>query len=382
MTPRLMLCGALAASCTAAVHAQSSVTLYGLLDVGPSYIKRTAATDSHMFKLNTSTGSSSRWGVRGKEDLGGGLSAIFNLESPVDPKNGGTPGGASSGACNAANPKCTPAQGTAFWRRNAYVGFSHGQYGEITLGRNYTAAVIKQVPTLSATPSGINTGMGLTLLSQGISNDFWNSNQVRYDSPKLGPIDFALHVAAGEGSTGRNFGGNIRYTQGPFAASLSYQNDRDTEHDEVQWMILSGTWDFGAFKLFAAFDRVDNNGTWSDGMTIAPGNLSGHGVAGFVDSRVWNVGGAYKATPQLTLAAQYWNIKEKVGNETTSKLLVLNADYAMSKRTFLYMLFGYADNGELGLAPLWGEQQFSGAGNVIVANDKTHGLALGVRHVF
>jgi predicted porin len=321
--------------------------------------------------------------VRGQEDLGDGLKAIFNLESPVDAKNGSVGGGASSGACNPANPKCTPATGMAFWRRNAYVGFSHGQYGELTLGRYYTGAIIKQAPTLSAQPSGINTGLATTLNAQGLSNDFWNSNQVRYDSPKLGPIDFSAHVAAGEGSTGRNFGGNIRFMQGPFVASLSYQDDRDTEHDEVKWMIVSATWDFGVFKLHAAYDNVDNNGAWNDGVTLGPGNTGGHGVAGFIDSQFWSVGGAFKATPQLTVSAQYWGMKEKV-YDTKSKILVLNADYALSKRTFLYALFGHADNGMMAVAPLWGNQNFGATnpGNVAVANDKVSGLALGIRHVF
>ena len=317
-----------------------------------------------MVKLNSDTGSSSRFGLRGTEDLGGGLAAFFNLESPIDPKNGTSSGGASSGSCNAA-AGCAAATGAAFWRRNSYVGLK-GSFGEITLGRNYTAAVIKQAGTLSATPSGINTGMGLTLLSQGISNDFWNSNQIRYDSPRLGPVDFAVHVALGEGTTGRNVGGNVRFLQGPVAVSLSVQKDKNLAGKSVTWTMLSGSYDFGGFKLHAGADKVDNS----------------DGVVGFVNSNLWTVGGSFKATPQLTLAAQYWTVKEKVGTSTSSKLLVLNADYALSKRSYLYALFGYADNKDLGIAPLWGNGNFSGAGNVIVANDKNNGLAIGIRHVF
>jgi predicted porin len=364
MSLRNIIIGTLTTAAGAAAPAQTSVTLYGLLDAAPAVFSRTAAADDRMVKLNTDTGSSSRFGLRGTEDLGGGLAAFFNLESPIDPKNGTAAGGASSGACNPA-AGCAGATTPAFWRRNSFIGLKGG-FGEVTLGRNYTAAVIKQAATLSATPSGINTGMGLTLLSQGISNDFWNSNQFRYDSPRLGPIDFSVHVALGEGVVGRNVGGNVRFMQGPAAVSLSMQKDKNLAGRAVTWTMASGSYDFGSFKLHAGANKVDND----------------EGVVGFVDSTLWTIGGSFKATPLLTLAAQYWTVKENVGTSTSSKLLVLNADYALSKRTFLYALFGNVDNKDLGLAPLWGNQNFSGSGNVIVVNDKASGLAVGVRHVF
>ena len=364
MTLRGFVLGGIAASAALGANAQTSVTLYGLLDAAPAVFSRTTANDDRLFKLNSDTGSSSRFGVRGSEDLGGGLSAFFNLESPIDLKSGAVGGGASSGACNAA-AGCAGATTPSFWRRNAFIGVK-GSFGELTFGRNYTAAVIKQAATLSATPSGINTGMGLTLLSQGISNDFWNSNQIRYDSPKFGPIDFSVHVALGEAATGRNVGGNLRYIDGPAAISVSVQKDEDLAGRSVTWTLVSGSYDFGTFKLHAGADKVDNK----------------DGVVGFVDSTLATVGASFKATPQLTLAAQYWTVKEKVGTSTSSKLLVLNADYALSKRTFLYGMFGSVNNKDLGIAPLWGNGNFSGTGNVVVANEKVNGLAIGIRHVF
>jgi predicted porin len=105
-------------------------------------------------------------------------------------------------------------------------------------------------------------------------------------------------------------------------------------------------------------------------------------VGGFVDSDMWTLGVNYKATQSLTFGVQYWTVKESVGPSSRSKLLVLNADYALSKRTFLYALFGYTDTEDLGIAPLWGNGNFAGASNTIVSNDKNNGLALGIRHVF
>lgn len=361
--------GLLAAS---SAQAQSSVTLYGLLDVAPAAFKRTTAANERMYKLNSDTGSSSRFGLRGVEDLGDGLSAYFNLEAPIDLKNGVVGGGASSGACN-ASAACAASTTPAFWRRNAYVGL-RGKFGEVSFGRYYTASIIKQAPTLSATPSGINTGMGSALLAQGLSNDFWNSNQIRYDSPKFGPIDFAVHMSAGEAAggnkAGSTYGGNVRYAGGPLTVSLSAQQDMALLPAQlgkkVTWWIASGSYAFGAFKVHAGYDSVDN----SDGVT------------GFVDSKLLTVGASFQATPFLVVAAQYWTIKEEVGAHTKSKLLVLNADYALSKRSFLYAMYGHVDNKDLGIAPLWGNQNFSGAGNVVLANAKNQGLAVGIRHVF
>lgn len=80
---RHLLVGTLGISAAAVAQAQSTVTLYGLLDVAPAVFSRTNAADDRMVKLNSDTGSSSRFGLRGTEDLGGGLSAFFNLESPI-----------------------------------------------------------------------------------------------------------------------------------------------------------------------------------------------------------------------------------------------------------------------------------------------------------
>jgi hypothetical protein len=107
-------------------------------------------------------------------------------------------------------------------------------------------------------------------------------------------------------------GGNLRFLQGPIAVSLSVQKDENLANKSVTWTMISGSYDFGGFKLHAGANKVDNS----------------DGVVGFVNSNLWTVGASFKATPLLTVAAQYWTVKEKVGVSTSSKLLVLNADYA------------------------------------------------------
>lgn len=384
MNTRILWTGALALSAVAGANAQSTVTIYGRLDVAVATFDRTRGGTDRNNMLNSDTASSSMWGLRGTEDLGGGLAAIFNLESPIDMRNGTAPGGASSGAFNPANaPVAAAAASPSFWRRNAYVGLK-GSFGQVTLGRNQVPAVAAQIGILSAQPSGFNTGLGTAMQPQGITNDFWNSNLIRYDSPKIGAFDFAASISLGQTGVGdkpgTNIGGVVRYIDGPLALSAGYQKDYNTatatvpyNGRAVDWYVLGASYQIGAFKLHGIYDKVNNR----DGRTAT---VSG-GVPGFVDSTLWSIGASYKMSPALTVSSQYFALKETFGG-TKSKQLVLNAHYDLSRRSALYALFGHVDAGNLAMAPLWGAGIFSVPSGVNVSNAKNHGLAVGMRHLF
>src|SRR5579859_8019999 len=104
-----LLCAGIATT----AHAQSSVTLYGILDTGIDFASN--VNGNHLYQMASGVSAGSRWGVRGKEDLGGGLAAIFDLESGFNSTNG------SLGS------------GLAF-SRNAYVGLDSQTLGTVTLG--------------------------------------------------------------------------------------------------------------------------------------------------------------------------------------------------------------------------------------------------------
>ncbi|MBB3260285.1 putative porin [Paraburkholderia bannensis] len=104
-------------------HAQSSVTLYGLIDAGVNYINHTTNASkgsSKAFTYGDGVAQGSRWGLRGSEDLGGGLKAIFVLENGFNSGNG------------------TAGQGGAMFGRQAYVGLTQSNIGSITFGRQYS----------------------------------------------------------------------------------------------------------------------------------------------------------------------------------------------------------------------------------------------------
>ncbi len=104
-------------------HAQSSVTLYGLIDAGVNYINHTTNASkgsSKAFTYGDGVAQGSRWGLRGSEDLGGGLKAIFVLENGFNSGNG------------------TAGQGGAMFGRQAFVGLTQSNIGSITFGRQYS----------------------------------------------------------------------------------------------------------------------------------------------------------------------------------------------------------------------------------------------------
>lgn len=398
MKTRILWTGILGALAASTAQAQSSVTLYGRLDASTAYYDRTRTSTNRLLRLNTDSGSSSRWGLTGTEDLGGGLSALFNLEAAFDLATGnGITGGANSGTLIAQ-----PAT-TSFWRRNSYVGLKSASWGQVTLGRNYTAALIGHANIMNALPSGINTGFATATAAQGIGNDYWNSNQIRYDSPKLGGFDFAASMSAGEQGTsgnkaGSTIGGLVRYMGGPVAVAASYQRDYDVAGTgkSLSWYMLSGSYTFGDFKVAAGYDAVNNR----EGRTAtAPGGIatfagttcpSTPGPAtgtvpcpyvGWTDSKMWTVGGSYNITPLFVVAAQYFAVKETFGG-TTSKQAVLNAQYYLSKRTSVYGLVSQVRNETLALGPIWANGVFSGSNDTLVPNGKNYGIATGIQHIF
>lgn len=121
MNKKLLTAATLAVFASAA-HAQSSVTLYGVIDAGISYVNnsKTATGHDNLFKYDDGVAQGSRWGLRGTEDLGNGLKAIFVLENGFNSGNG------------------TLGQGGAMFGRQAYVGLSQNNVGSLTFGRQYS----------------------------------------------------------------------------------------------------------------------------------------------------------------------------------------------------------------------------------------------------
>ncbi|MGK2900767.1 MAG: porin [Burkholderiaceae bacterium] len=362
MKARSLCVSALALSAVAGgAQAQtSSVTMYGLIDLSVGVQTNSDAYGKHnQYLLSTDNGASSRIGFRGREDLGGGLAATFKLEATVTADRGGPLGAASSGT--------TVAAANAFFRRGATVGLSGG-FGDITLGRDYTAGILNQAATLVALTTGINEGFAGAVLGQGIGSDFWNNNQIRYVTPRMAGLQFTGAMSAGETNVGNRagstFGFDLNYDQGPLRLDATYQKDYGATGADVgksiYWYMLSGAYKFGGFRVTAGYDRVSN-----------PKNAVTGG--GFKDSKLMTVGLAYSLTPLMTLAGQYYQVKDLVTDKNTKQYL-LEVKYSLSKRTSVYTKFNHVSAGTIPVSPIYLAPSLT--------NGSANALMAGVQHSF
>jgi predicted porin len=250
---------------TGLASAQSSVTLFGVVDAGVSYqsaTSRSATTGltskQSQWSLANSGYNSSRIGFRGTEDLGGGLAASFWLEAPISNDDG--------------------SNALAFTRRST-VSLSGG-FGELRLGRDYTATfwndtVFDPFGTNGSGSSLINTVSGSTALAN--TNYVRASNMVGYFLPPnlggfYGQVQYGLNenvktsatdtTAATSSSAGRYVGGRFGYANGPLDVALSVgQNiavDTTTLTRKIQTVNLGASYDFGPVKLFGELSNVKN----------------------------------------------------------------------------------------------------------------------------
>ncbi|TDN61998.1 porin [Paraburkholderia sp. BL10I2N1] len=198
--------GALAAS---AVHAQSSVTLYGLIDAGLMYTNNVVKGTSHgaLFQATSGNINGSRFGLRGAEDLGGGLKAIFVLENGFNVQNGNL------------------GQHSRLFGRQAYVGLSSNEFGTVTLGRQYDSLVDFVAP-LSATAGTFgDTGFAHPFDNDNLNHSLRMSNAVKYTSNNYSGLKFGGLYAFSNSTqfaVNRAYSAGASFNYGPFNVAAGY----------------------------------------------------------------------------------------------------------------------------------------------------------------
>ncbi|XUW88087.1 porin [Burkholderia sp. M6-3] len=189
-------------------HAQSSVTLYGIIDEG--FNINTNSGGKHLYNLSSGVMQGSRFGLRGTEDLGGGLKALFVLENGFDVNNGKL------------------GQGGLMFGRQAYVGLS-SQFGTVTLGRQYDS-VVDYVGPLEA---GDQWG-GYIAAHPGDIDNFNNAyrtnNTVKYTSADYAGLKFggtySFGGVAGNFTSNQIWSLGAGYNNGPLVLGVGYLNAR------------------------------------------------------------------------------------------------------------------------------------------------------------
>lgn len=317
MKKSLIALAVLAASGVA--MAQSSVTMYGVVDVG---LLKSNGTSAQMMGSTGQNNGTSRLGVRGTEDLGGGLKAFFNLEHGLSPETGA--GNLSGGQ---------------MWSRAANMGISGG-FGSLTMGRQLNPSFWGIAPwelTGTANYSAVGTQFGYT--AGGVRD----SSMFMYSTPNMGGFGAKLGYVMKQDTAAPGVPGNAKvdlaltYGNGPLAVGLSY-NKRNTFSSN---MSLGARYDFGMFKVAGS---IQDNGGPSKGFTI----------------------GASAPVGPVSLT---FDIARENGTGMKNTDFLLEAKYALSKRTFAYAVY-YKDGDSNGAAP-----------GGYLTGAKNH-LGLGVRHNF
>jgi predicted porin len=232
----------LAAASAAASAQTSSVTLFGILDASVRNVKN---GDQNITSLSSNGLQSSRIGVRGVEDLGGGLQAGFWLESAVNPDNG-------------------TADTTRFWGRRSTVSLISSSLGEIRLGRDYTPTYNSYADYDVFGTNGVaNANNFLSALGSGATTGIRADNQVSYFTPaNLGGFYAQATAAAGEGVAGNKYyGGRIGYRAGPLDVSGAYGETTVTPNaageDKLTVADIGASYDFGVAKISGYYSRTE-----------------------------------------------------------------------------------------------------------------------------
>lgn len=337
--------------------AQSSVTIYGIADTGIAIEKGGSA--GSVSKLTSGIGSGSRLGFKGTEDLGGGLSAFFLLESGINIDAG------SSG------------QGGLMFGRQAYVGIK-GEFGTLTAGRQYTPEYL----TLAfADPFGTGfAGDAANIMPNSGTGASRMDNTLKYVTPSFdgftGELAYGFGETAGDTSAGRQIGAAIGYTSGPFAVRLGYHNrNNDTailkNTEDGKTTLLAATYDFGVAKAHLAYGI--NKGLNSSPLRNTA-NPYGSLVAptASTDSTDFLLGVTLPFGSNKILASYIRKDDKTAKNQDASQLAVAYI-YSLSKRTDLYAAYARIDN-----------KNGAGytVGSAIEAGSGDSALHLGIRHSF
>lgn len=200
---RVAIIGALGAV-TPAAHAESSVTLYGIIDTGPAYVSNVGG--HRLIESVSGFMQGNRVGFKGREDLGGDLAAIFVLENGFDGNTGNL------------------SQGGRLFGRQAYVGLSSGSYGKLTLGRQYDTNYDFMADTGAAK---MFAGNGAHVSdNDNLFGTVRFQNAIKYTSPTYGGFAFAAMYAAsnaaGAFADNRAYSATVAYKAGDLKLAAGY----------------------------------------------------------------------------------------------------------------------------------------------------------------
>lgn len=328
---------------SASAFAQSSVTLYGILDTGIEYVSHASAAGDHVIRMPGITGElPSRWGIRGKEDLGGKLSAIFVLESGFNPRGGDL------------------GQGGRLFGRQAWVGLQ-GNWGALSFGRQYTMSywVLADADLLGPHIHGIGTldsylpnarsdntiaykgtFKGLTV---GATYSFGRDGAGTGNSPGQGTC---AGQVPGDVNQCRQWSAMLKYDSTYFGVATAYDEQRGGANAAASF--FDGITPAAISSSGAKDARLQANGYVNVfGVKVGGGwigrRVEPNTAVASVRSNIFYLGAQYYVTPTLAVEGEaYRAIVQQ--QDARATLATLRATYFLSKRTAVYADVAYLWN--------------------------------------
>jgi predicted porin len=330
---------ALLATVSGTAAAQMNVTLYGVVDAAVGRFKGAPggvnAQDQPVSKVDGGGLSTSHWGLRGSEDLGGGLFASFELSSFMRNDTG------SVGRSDAIPAPLNVAADT-FWSRAAWVGLNSATLGRLRLGNVTTLMFFNSITSNAFGDSTVFSPINLvTFIGSPQAGGTGWTNSVVYDSPSFSGFGFSAARSMAEAQGGHNSAVRLAYAKGPWAASLAWQDvkknpltfaDGTSSNNTRSWQ-LAASYDFQVVKVFTHLGRIDNQGTesapldisyrlWDVSASLPVG--AGRVLAGYAQRKTDDRVGPVPATA--------------AGGNLERRVLTVGYDHYLSTRTDLYAM--------------------------------------------
>jgi predicted porin len=330
--------------------AQSSVTIFGVVDLSVNQIENgnVKTTSMQSNQLN-----SNRLGFRGVEDLGGGLSAGFWIEGAMSSQDG-TAGGQT-------------------WQRRSTVSLVSQAAGEVRLGRDYTPTFWNLAVFDVYGANGIGNDTNLISVANpansGAGTGVRANNSIGYFLPKLGGFYGQAMYALGQGNDNNKYWG-VRggYAAGPFDIAIAYGETDTVTPNDAEIMNVGGSWNFGFLKLLALWNEIKFSSLKETYYGIGVSVPMGQGELKASYGDVNNSG---------TLGAVNTDAAD-------ANILSIQYIYNVSKRTAIYGGYATLDNDAASARTILGGTIGSGAAAATsgLLGGKSSGFNVGVRHSF
>ncbi|SEI15614.1 porin [Paraburkholderia hospita] len=340
--------------CSTHAEAQSNVTLYGIVDSGFFYSSKSIDSSGNSagkkFALIDSGLSPSQFGLKGTEDLGGGLKLDFDLESGINMTNGGY---------NSSNGN--------FFGRQAWMQL-RSDIGNVKMGLQFSPffLTLYDLDPRGLAPFGTSV---VHYIDNVVGTGLANANAISYTSPVIAGLQasvmYAFGGTPGDFQAGQQYSASVKYDNGSLLLAASIYNGN-----------AGGTAASTPVPTTVEFAGRMIGGGYRFGKLTVKASYTSYKVAGAMSNNVWGGGADFLATPEIDVNAGVWYASDRNNTANHSLLGSAGINYYLSKDTTLYgqvavvnnhgaMTTGLSVNGALK----------EGAGTSV-------GGAIGVRHMF